>query len=101
MVKKCRTEKCTYLDYFRLVHNFKKEPISREEQLRCKFTKNFSGEYRSGCASSLHICKDKSIEWIKNSFANDETYTVTNESKYELFAAYFSEHPKDVCIVNT
>ena len=36
-----------------------------------------------------------------NSFANDETYTVANESKLELFAAYFSEHHKDVCIVNT
>ena len=101
MVKKCKTLKCTYQDYFELGFNIKKQPMSCDEQLRCKFTSKFSGEFRAGCASSLHICKDKSIEWIMNAFANDENYTYTANTKLELFAGYFSKHPKDVCLVNT
>ena len=67
MVKKCKRQKCTYKDYFELGYNIKKKPSSRDEQLRCKFTRKYSGEFRDGCANSLHICKDISIEWIMNS----------------------------------
>ena len=92
IIKKCKAS-CSLLNYMDMPYD--KDRILVKERQNPKVC--------NGCLNGLYSCGDKTVEFIKVYDAPDKMLAnlKTNLTKFELFTAYLSKFPKDVCVANS